>query len=350
MAGNIAHDFNNLLTTIMGFAGIIKRSHNLDADDRDNLALIEDAARRAADLTGRLLAFARGDLSRFRPVELRGVVTDTLRLCESTFSTGFNVTVDLPPDPVIIEGDESQLEQAVLNILLNARDALNRQGSITVGLLAHPGHATLTISDDGPGMDDDVRAHIFEPFFTTKPAGSGTGLGLAITNSIVQAHHGDITVDSRPGHGTTFTITLPTAAARRDGTPRGRPGAPYVLVVDDDELVRRTLTTTLAHLGCAPLEAADGRAALDILRSRPNLVSAVILDLVMPGLTGAETYSAIAGLRPGLPIVICTGYAADVHLEPGVHRRVVDILQKPITLERMAAALQAAGVDIAPYG
>lgn len=209
MAGYIAHDFNNLLTTILGFAGLISRSPRLDADDRESLALIEDAAHRAAELTTRLLTFARGGLVSFCEMDLREVITETLALSQPTLHPGLTVTADLPAEAVPIEGDPGQLQQAVMNIMRNACDALAGSGTIAVSLRSSEGEAVLTIADDGPGMDEDIRTRIFEPFFSTKPFGSGTGLGMAITYSIVQGHHGTIIVESAPGAGTTFTISLP---------------------------------------------------------------------------------------------------------------------------------------------
>jgi len=209
MAGYVAHDFNNLLTTILGFAGLIKRSPRLDDDDHENLDLIEDAAHRAAELTRRLLTFARGGLVSFCAMDLREVITETLALCQPTIHPELTVTADLPSEPVPIEGDPGQLQQAVMNILRNACDALSGAGTIALCLRSSKGQAILTIKDDGPGMDEDIRTRIFEPFFSTKPFGSGTGLGMAITYGIVQGHHGTITVASAHGAGTTFTITLP---------------------------------------------------------------------------------------------------------------------------------------------
>ena len=209
MAGYVAHDFNNLLTTILGFAGLIGRSPGLDADDRENLALIEDAAHRAAELTTRLLTFARGGLVSFCGMDLRDVITETLALCQPAIHPGLTVTADLPGEAVPIEGDPGQLQQAVMNIMRNACDALDSSGTIAVSLRSNEGQAVLTIADDGPGMDEDIKARIFEPFFSTKPFGSGTGLGMAITYGIVQGHHGTITVKSASGAGTTFTISLP---------------------------------------------------------------------------------------------------------------------------------------------
>ncbi len=346
MAGAVAHDFNNLLTTILGFAGLLKRSPNMDAEERENLALIEDAARRAADLTGRLLSFSRGGLVRFGRVDLRTVVEDTMSLAEPTLHTALSAAVSLPHSPVYVEGDAGQLQQALTNIVLNARDAMPEGGSIAISLAVEGAVAVVTIEDNGPGMDEETRMRIFEPFYTTKPAGSGTGLGMAITYGIIQGHHGDIAVSSQEDHGTTFTISLPLY---HDSTPGGPVDifnageGNLVLVVDDDAMVRRTTTATLAELGYNVVEAPGGSTAVEIVRARPDRFSVVLLDLVMPGMTGSETFRALTAIRPDLPVVVCTGYAADSHIDTDVKRRIAGLIQKPFTAERLARALEAAG-------
>ncbi len=346
MAGAAAHDFNNLLTTILGFAGLLKRSRNLDSEERENLALIEDAARRAADLTGRLLSFSRGGLVRFGRVDLRDVVSDTMQLAEPTIHSGITVTVSTPSAPVYVEGDGGQLQQALTNILLNARDEMPETGSIDISVRIEGAVAVVTIADTGPGMDDEVRLRIFEPFYTTKPVGSGTGLGMAITYGIIQGHHGDITVESAKGRGTTFTISLPvltTSEADYGGDAYNAGDGNLVLVVDDDPMVRRTTTATLAELGYNVVEAPGGSTAVEIVRARPDRFSAVLLDLVMPGMTGSETFRALTAIRPDLPVVVCTGYAADSHIDTDVKRRIAGLVQKPFTAERLGRALEAAG-------
>lgn len=346
MAGAVAHDFNNLLTTILGFAGLLKRSPNMDAEERENLALIEDAARRAADLTGRLLSFSRGGLVRFGRVDLRTVVEDTMSLAEPTLHTSIAATVSLPETPVYVEGDAGQLQQALTNIVLNARDAMPEGGSISITLAIEGAVGVVSIADNGPGMDEETRMRIFEPFYTTKPAGSGTGLGMAITYGIIQGHHGDIAVASQPGQGTTFTISLPLYHDSEPGGPVDIFNAGegnLVLVVDDDAMVRRTTTATLAELGYNVVEAPGGATAVEIVRARPDRFSVVLLDLVMPGMTGSETFRALTAIRPDLPVVVCTGYAADSHIDTDVKRRIAGLVQKPFTAERLARALEAAG-------
>jgi PAS domain S-box-containing protein len=346
MAGAVAHDFNNLLTTILGFASLVKRSPNLDPDERENVALIEEAARKAADLTGRLLAFARGGLVRFGQVDLRTVVEDTLQLVAPAIHSRITLRVDLPTTPVLVEGDHGQLQQALTNIVLNARDVMPDGGTIDIRAGTTGPLAWVEIADTGPGMTDDVRMRIFEPFFTTKPPGSGTGLGMAITYGIVQGHHGDITVDSEPGRGTTFTLSFPllttgAAGGRADGFNAGEGN--LILVVDDDAMARRAMAATLGELGYNVVEAPGGATAVEIVRARPDRFAAVLLDLVMPGMTGAETFRALTAIRGDLPVIVCTGYAPDSHIDTDAKRRIAGLIQKPFTAERLARALEAAG-------
>ena len=347
MAGNLAHDFNNVLTTILGFSGLLKRSPNMDIDERENLGLIEDAARRAADLTGRLLAFARGGLVRFGPVDLRTVVDDTLHLAGPSLHNNLEVTTTLPAGPVTVEGDAGQIQQALLNIILNAKDAMPEGGRISVSLQADDATATVTIADNGPGMSAETRTRIFEPFYTTKPIGSGTGLGMAITYGIVQGHHGDVTVESSLGAGTTFRITLPLFTNANGDYVGGayNPGeGNLILVVDDDDMVRRTTSATLAEIGYNVVEAPGGATAVQVVKARPDRFSAVLLDLVMPGMTGSETFRALTAIRADLPVIVCTGYAADAHIDTDIKRRIAGLVQKPFTAERLARALSEAGV------
>jgi PAS domain S-box-containing protein len=346
MAGAVAHDFNNLLTTIMGFAGLLKRSTALTDEDRDNLTLIEHAAHRAADLTGRLLSFARGGLVRFGPIDLREVIEDTVRLTQPALDDAIVVSVQLPAEPVTVEGDAGQVQQALVNMVLNARDAMPCGGSISIRVEHDGDDAVIAFGDSGPGMDEETRTRIFEPFFTTKPAGSGTGLGMAITYGIVQGHHGTIVLESAPGEGTQFTIRLPLLRTPGAAPMTAGPGeGNLVLVVDDDEMVRRATTATLWQMGYSVAASAGGEVAVELVRARPDRFSAVLLDLVMPGMTGSETFHALAVIRPDIPVIVCTGFAADKHIDATVKRGMAGMVRKPFTADQLQAALRAAGVE-----
>ncbi|HEY5475386.1 MAG TPA: response regulator, partial [Tepidiformaceae bacterium] len=347
LAGGIAHDFNNLLMAIMGFAGLLKRSTSLSEADRDRVLLIEEAARNGGDFTGRLLAFARGGLAHIGPVDLRTVISDTLRLAAPTLQRRLSVTTSLPDHPVMVESDFTQLEQAILNIVLNARDAMPDGGNLTVRLWRDGDDALISVQDTGIGMDEATRLRIFEPFYTTKPTGVGTGLGLAMSYGIVHGHRGQLTVESTPGVGSTFTIRLPglkviegAPSAVEDDTQ-----LPAILVVDDDELVRRSLTATLAELGFHAIGVGSGSEAVAVIRNAPSRFMAVLLDLVMPGMTGGETYRQISAIRSDLPVIVCTGYAADSQIDDDVKRRIAGLIQKPFSAEKLESVLRRIGVE-----
>lgn len=344
MAGSVAHDFNNLLTAILGFAGLLKLSPSLDPRDREQLYHIEQAARRGADIAGRLLSFSRGGLARFVGVDLCAVVQETARLVSPTLPDRIRLVLDLPTRKVMVEGDDGQLQQALMNIVLNARDALGGVGTIHVQLGTQDDHACLLVTDDGPGIDEATRARIFEPFFTTKQPGSGTGLGLAITYGIVRGHKGDISLQSEVGAGTTFTMNFPLLSPGRTSGPDIDAGeGNLVLLVDDDELVRRSTSATLSNLGYNVVEVGNGALAVDLIKARPGRFSAVLLDLVMPGMTGREVFHALAALRSDLPVVVCTGYAADAHIDDTMKRSIAGLLQKPFSPEHLAEVLESVG-------
>ena len=346
MAGMIAHDFNNLLTTILGYTSIVKNAGRLHQDDRECLDEVEEAAHRAADLTGRLLAFARGGLTQTGALDLRAVIADTLRLVEPALNKRVRVTVELPDEAVAVDGDEGQLQQAIMNILLNARDAMPDGGDVSIRLTQGDDWASLHIRDNGPGMDAHTVERIFDPFFTTKPKGSGTGLGMSITYGIVKGHGGAISLDTAPGQGTAFHLSFP--ALRRlpeahDPEAMAAVEQDLVLVVDDDDMVRRTTMATVAHLGYNVVDAPSGRVAIELVRARPERFGVVLLDLVMPELTGAQTFKELRKLRPNLPVIICTGYAADDHMDDTVRRDIAGLIHKPFMPERIAEALAKVG-------
>jgi len=209
LAGGVAHDFNNLLTTIMGSCMLVRLETGKGHPAAESVTLIEEAARRGAEISARLLTFARGGFATFAPVDLRDVVRDTLRLAGPSLPASLRTKMELPELPVMVEGDRGQLEQVLLNLLLNARDAMAGNGLVTVGLRADGGHGVIRVTDDGPGMDAGTQLRIFEPFFTTKAPGAGTGLGLAIAYGIAQQHGGAITVASEPGQGARFDVCIP---------------------------------------------------------------------------------------------------------------------------------------------
>ncbi len=209
LAGGIAHDFNNVLASVLGVASMLRRSAGLGETDRESLEIIETAAQRGAEISGRLLAFARGGERPFAPLDLRAVLREVKALASPSMGEGVTVRLEDGLEPVMVRGDAGQLSQAVLNLVLNARDAMPSGGSVTLAAGVEQGMGVLRVADTGMGMDGATAARVFEPFFTTKPAGSGTGLGAAIVWRIVEAHGGTIEVETSPGAGTMFTVRIP---------------------------------------------------------------------------------------------------------------------------------------------
>jgi PAS domain S-box-containing protein len=355
LTGGIAHDFNNLLTPIMGGLELISAR----VEDPRLKRIAETAlesTRRGAKLTGQLLAFSRIQRISMGPVEVNEVIEAMQRLLRHTI--GGEVRIETRLDPRTGYGicDANQLENAILNLAINARDAMPDGGTLTiftdrVGLDDEPDHAAgefvrITVADTGQGMAADVLARAVEPFFSTKPLGKGTGLGLAQVYGIAQQAGGTLRIDSEPGKGTSVDILLPSAPApapvegeRRPGdvAPSGTAFGARILIVDDDDDVRAFLGESLEGLGCTVVSAASGAQGLEVLREvRPALA---LLDYAMPGMNGAELARSARQIYPDLPIVFVTGYAESEQLEAALGGD-VPILRKPFTLAELAAAVE----------
>lgn len=298
MAGHVAHEYNNLLTTILGFSGLLQQSARLTADEQDNLGHIDDAARRAAELTRSLLSFSRGGLVSFGPLDLVRTVRDTVRLAEPSLGTGVHISLEMMERSIEIEGDAGQVQQAILNLLLNARDALNGSGAVYVRVEAADGYAIVTVADDGPGMDEETRARAFEPFFSRKGSRHAAGLGLSITYGIVKGHGGSIDLDTAEGLGTTLTIRLPLANTAR--APMNR-GGDLAIVAADDDVTRERAEQLAWSLGLTPIFARDAEHAARIVASRPHRFATAIAP---PGYGGPfSMFAAEAAARTGIPVL-----------------------------------------------
>lgn len=334
VAGGIAHDFSNLLTGILGSAhflcGQVHCSHPFSGD----LNLIITAAERASALTRQLLTFSRRRAMDLALVTLNGVVQEMLPLVHRTIEEQVVITVRLDPGLPPILGDTVLLEQVLLNLCVNARDAMPKGGELTIAtgvaevtaeqVRAWPGarpgrYALLTVGDNGMGMDEETRARVFEPYFSTKAeSGHGTGLGLSTAHGIVSQHRGLIEVDSEPGRGTRFRIFLPLADAGvaflppLPAPPERAPAAgEMVLVAEDEAPVREILTRVLQRDGYRVVTAADGREAIDRFNEQPEVYDLVILDAVMPRVNGAEAMLAMRTVRPDVPVLFISGYAEE---------------------------------------
>ena len=322
LAGGLAHDFNNLLVAVIGSAELALRELAPDSASRPAVENIRDAGLRAAELTDQLLAFAgRGGAGTTR-VLAAPLVQELLRILAPTMPAEISKVVDVP-HALALRGDPAQVRQVLLNLIGNARDALAGKGRITItgreiehGGAADPDdvltaptgrYAALEVADDGPGMDAETRRHVFEPFFTTKP--TGHGLGLAAVLGIVRAHGGGIRLRTAPGAGARFEVLWPAAGAVRRAESPPAAGARTVLVVDDEVLVREVVAQMIRDLGYAAVSAADGPSALALIQEQA--FDAVLVDLTMPGMSGAEVVRALRRERPGLAVVVCSGYDRD---------------------------------------
>jgi signal transduction histidine kinase len=324
LAGGLAHDFNNLLVAVLGNADLAVRDMADGKTPRTAIDNIRTAGLRAAELTEQLLAYAgRGGAGTTR-VEPGLVVEELLRIIATSIPHEVKINVDIPLG-LAVRGDPAQLRQVVLNLINNARDALiGRGGEITMRASSqhvsgepHPqdiltptagSYIVVEVEDDGPGMDDETRRHVFEPFFTTKQRGHG--LGLAAVLGIVRAHRGGVRVISSPGAGAKFQILWPAAVTAPIHAASQTPvGSPTVLVIDDEDLVRDVVARMVEDLGYAAMTAADGKAGLELVDR--HAVDAVLVDLTMPLMSGADVVAALRKRRPNLPVVVCSGYDRD---------------------------------------
>jgi PAS domain S-box-containing protein len=365
LAGGIAHDFNNLLTVISGHAELLLRDPSLANPLRERFGVIQAAAARAADLTRQLLAFSRKQVLEPRVLDLNTVVADVAPMLRRLIGEDIDL-VSMPGAGLgRVEVDPGQLTQIILNLAVNARDAMPRGGKLTLETdnvdldaeYAHrhadarPGpYVMLAISDTGLGMDDTVRAHIFEPFFTTKEPGKGTGLGLATVYGIVKQSNGNIEVYSEPGHGTTFKIYLPRVQAMAAPSPPlsagGCGGSETILLVEDDEMVRTLTCELLQEHGYTVLEARDGGDALDISQRYHGPIHLLLTDVIMPRMGGRDLAARLVPRRPQMRVLYMSGYTADAVVHHGMLDERVAFLPKPITtsvlLPKVRAVLDAA--------
>ncbi|MCM3877791.1 MAG: PAS domain S-box protein [Thermoanaerobaculia bacterium] len=352
LAGGVAHDFNNLLTVISGNCDLLLSGARADDPTRGPLTDIRAAGERAANLTRQLLAFSRKQILEPKLVDVHEVVSGTEKMLRRLLGEDVELLTDLAADESWVKVDPGQLEQVVVNLAVNARDAMPRGGRITIRTrnLApsdsvledsagrQPGpKVAISISDTGAGIVPEVKAHLFEPFFTTKGVGKGTGLGLATVFGIVKQSGGDITVESEPGKGATFTVILPSQPAPRR---RGRSGASLravprgtetVLAVEDEDAVRRIVKIALESAGYRVIEARDGPEALEAARRHTGAIHLVVTDVVMPEMSGRELVERIVKDHPDVRILYMSGYTDDAVMRHGIVESGVAFLQKPFS-------------------
>ncbi len=358
LAGGVAHDFNNILTAVLGYAELLENRIDLDDGTRRSVEEIRKAADRAAALTRQLLAFSRKQILQPRVLDLNEVIRDTermlSRLLGETIRIEMRLQAELPP----VRADATQLQQILLNLSVNARDAMSEGGtlSFTTAAVQVPGpgipvapkfeaglYVLLSVTDTGLGMDEEAKARVFEPFFTTKERGKGTGLGLPMVYGIVKQSGGFIFVSSLPGKGTTFRIFLPAleepraaADSRVSPLPRGRGGTETVLVVEDEEAVRRLARSALERYGYKVLDAGSGEEALRVAAAHEGTIDIAVADIVLPGLDGRRTAEELLRDRPSLKVLYISGYSDNALTRDGVLGPGVSFLEKPFLPETLA--------------
>ena len=351
LAGGVAHDFNNLLTVILGFTETLLDGLPAGDERRSSAEQIRVAGRRAADLTQQLLAFGRRQVLRMQVLDLNAVLTEMQGILQRSVGEQIEVAISPQARQCVVKADRGQIEQVILNLALNARDAMPAGGRIDIvtgntasvaGEQAGPDSRwlRLAVSDTGTGMNAEVLAHIFEPFFTTKEVGRGTGLGLATVHGIVTQMGGRIEVNSVSGEGTTFCVFLPCAAdeaGRQEGAsapvPSESRGEETVLLVEDESAVRRLVAEALRRRGYRVIEAANGDEAIDTAHGHAGAIHLLVTDLVMPGMTGRELARFLTHERPGLRVLLISGYS-DQRAEPRGSEGASEaeaFLQKPFT-------------------
>jgi two-component system cell cycle sensor histidine kinase/response regulator CckA len=360
LAGGIAHDFNNMLSAISGFTNLALGHLPAGDPTRDELKEVLDAAARAASLTRQLLAFSRQQILQPRVFDLAAEVQRMEPMLRRALGEDIELAVDAPTGIALIKADVAQIEQVLLNLALNARDAMPRGGRLElevsqvgrddVDLASHPeaqpgAHAVLTVRDSGQGMTPEVRARIFEPFYTTKP-GLSTGLGLSTVYGIVSQSRGHVAVTSQPGAGTTFRVLLPLShdEVQPEAAPATSPGAAAgtetILLVEDEGAVRRYASRVLRGGGYQVLEAASGNEALGLAGGHRGAIDLLFTDVVMPGMSGPQLAQRLAGLRPGLCVLYTSGYAASVIERHGVLDERFDLVEKPIAPQALLAKVR----------
>jgi CheY-like chemotaxis protein len=355
LAGGIAHDFNNLLTSILGYGGLLLDSLGgaEHSQRRDNLQAIMQSATRAAELTRQLLAFGRRQVLQPRVLTLESVVADLERMLRRVIGAHIDLVIDAGAPRGFIQADPAQIAQVVMNLCLNARDAMVHGGTLTLETRIEdvasgspendlkPGrYVVLAVKDTGAGMDEETQSHLFEPFFTTKGHGFGTGLGLATVLGIVEQSGAHITFSSEPGRGTTFEIFFPLVAEPSAAEPvrlpeaeplkQSLPGSEVVLVAEDEDAVRNLVRHLLESKGYEVLEASHGGEALAICEQYRH-IDLLLTDVRMPKMGGRELAEKAMPLHPEMSVIFMSGYTDEALIAEGIKVSGASFLQKPFT-------------------
>jgi len=361
LAGGVAHDFNNMLAAIIGYTDVMLREVRKDDPFHVDLTQIRTSATRAADLTRQLLAFSRKQVLEPRVLDPADVVKGIEKMLRRLIGEDIDLRVALPHTPWRMKADPGQVEQVIMNLAVNARDAMPQGGKLTIEVenvtldegYAHrhveiaPGdYVMMAVSDSGHGMSEDVKEHLFEPFFTTKAQGKGTGLGLSTVYGIVKQSGGHVAVYSEEGHGTTFKVYFPRTEAKADsvrasGSRRALArGTETVLVAEDEEVLRRLTVRILCALGYSVLEAANGGEALLICQNNPTPIDLLVTDVVMPGMSGRRLAERLAETKPAMKVLFTSGYTDDAIAHHGVLEPGTPFIQKPFSASELALKMR----------
>jgi PAS domain S-box-containing protein len=368
LAGGIAHDFNNLLGVILGYASLVRRRLPPEDALQEPVRVMELSAQRAAELTRQLLQFARQQTRQVEHLDIAEVVGYVLKVVSETFDRRIQVKACLAPELPCIEGDPGQLELAILNLCINARDAMPQGGTLTVEtsvvalggedapvpVHCAPGeYVRIAIRDTGVGIKPELLQRIFEPFFTTKEPGKGSGLGLATVYAIVNGYGGFVRAASQVGHGSEFTVYLPVLSRNVQPSVREQPqlveqGTGTVLVVDDEPFMLTFAEEALQELGYEVLTAENGTRACEIYAQHAAEIDCVLLDMVMPGMSGFETQQALCAINPHVKVALVSGYSDGAEADRARESGAATFLGKPYTVETLAQVLKTVQVENGP--
>ncbi len=365
LAGGVAHDFNNLLTPIIGYADIL-RCDLADGDQRQpQLRQIREAAERAKEVVQRLLAFSRKQLLELKTVDLGDIIRKFGNMLRRTIREDIEIKIKIFPDLYLVKADPGQIEQVLLNLSINAQDAMHEGGHLFIEAKnidlnqssnsryrdIHPGpYALLTVRDTGFGIVDDVIEHIFEPFYTTKEIGKGTGLGLSTAYGIVKQHNGSILASSKKGCGSTFEVFLPKVAQkegemlkkdlhRHDEITHGHE---TILVAEDNEMVRTLACDMLKELGYKTIVAEDPKSCIDLAKQHQGVIHLLLTDIIMPKMSGNVLYDVLKNMQPNLKVVFMSGYASNFIGDQNIIDEHTNFIQKPFSLKKLSDIIRRA--------
>ncbi len=360
LAGGIAHDFNNLLTAILGYSEIMMGMIKEGDQFYKPVTIINNAAQKGADLAKKILMVTRKEKMEVRPININKLIHNSMEILQRSIPKNIEIVTNLKDDIPNIMADPSQIEQVIINLAVNARDAMPEGGRLIIetsivaaengaanGTITNikEGFIKLSVSDTGIGIDKNIQSKIFDPFFTTKEVGKGTGLGLYIVHSIISNHGGYINLYSEPGRGTRFNIYLPITkgiAPEKSGQDIDIKGTGTILVIDDDPDVRELCVDMLESLGYTVLTAGTGSEGIKIFRSRKDDISVVILDMIMPKMSGNEVFQAIKTIKPDAKIILCSGYSNEgfAGIDKLLKSGAKGFIQKPFTLQTIGQAIK----------